>query len=64
MKAHFRQSMVWLHTWASVVSGWLLFFVFVTGTASFFMYDVTRWMEPERPLELPLAQAPQAVQAG
>jgi uncharacterized iron-regulated membrane protein len=64
MKNHFRQSMVWLHTWASVVIGWVLFFVFVTGTASFFMYDVTRWMEPERPLELPLAQAPQAVQAG
>jgi len=63
MKSYFRQSMVWLHTWGSVVIGWLLFFVFITGTASFFMYDVTRWMEPERPLELALVRASQAVQA-
>ncbi|ODU57783.1 MAG: hypothetical protein ABT02_16345 [Comamonadaceae bacterium SCN 68-20] len=63
MKAHFRQSMVWLHTWASVVSGWLLFFVFVTGTASCFLYDTTRWMEPERPLELVSRHAPAAAQA-
>lgn len=63
MKAYFRQSMAWLHTWGSVVIGWLLFFIFVTGTASCFMYDTTRWMEPERPLELTLRQAPPAVQA-
>lgn len=63
MKAHFRQSMAWLHTWGSVVIGWLLFFVFVTGTASCFLVDTTRWMEPERPLELAFGQAPQAVQA-
>lgn len=63
MKAHFRQSMVWLHTWASVVIGWLLFFVFVTGTASCFLYETTRWMEPERPLELVSRHAPAATQA-
>lgn len=62
MKPHFRQSMVWLHTWGSLVIGWLLFFIFVTGTASFFMYDLTRWMEPERPLETSVRQAPQALQ--
>jgi len=63
MKSHFRQSMAWLHTWASLLIGWLLFFIFVTGTASFFMYDLTRWMEPERPLETGIRQAPQARQA-
>lgn len=63
MKSHFRQSMSWLHTWGSLVIGWLLFFIFVTGTASFFMYDVTRWMEPERPLQTTIRQAPQAQQA-
>ena len=54
--------MAWLHTWSSVVIGWLLFFVFVTGSASCFMYDITRWMEPERPLEQTFP-APQATQA-
>lgn len=63
MKTYFRQSMAWLHTWASLVVGWLIFFIFVTGTASYFMVDLTRWMEPERPLEVGLAAAPQATQA-
>lgn len=63
MKNHFRQSMVWFHTWASVIIGWLLFFVFVTGTVSCFLYEVTRWMEPERPLETTLSHAPSATQA-
>lgn len=31
-----RQSMSWLHTWASLVLGWLLYAIFVTGTLSFF----------------------------
>lgn len=62
MKTYFRQSMAWLHTWSSLVTGWAIFFIFVTGTASYFMYDITRWMEPERPLEVGLQQAPQAEQ--
>ena len=32
MKAAFRQSMAWLHTWAGLVVGWVLFFMFLTGT--------------------------------
>lgn len=63
MKANFRQNMAWLHTWGSLSIGWFLFFIFVTGTASFFMYDITRWMEPERPLEVHLQQTSQAQQA-
>lgn len=31
-----RQSMSWLHTWASLILGWLLYAIFVTGTLSFF----------------------------
>ena len=50
MKEHFRQSMAWLHTWAGLVVGWLLFFVFVMGTGAYFKDEITRWMEPERPL--------------
>ncbi len=28
----FRQAMSWLHTWAGLVLGWLLFAIFLTGT--------------------------------
>ena len=31
-----RQSMSWLHTWASLILGWLLYAIFLTGTLSFF----------------------------
>lgn len=43
--------MAWLHTWSGLVVGWVLFFVFVTGTAGYFTFEITRWMEPERPLQ-------------
>ncbi|ENO90447.1 PepSY-associated TM helix domain-containing protein [Thauera linaloolentis] len=48
MKEHFRQSMAWLHTWSGLIVGWVLFFVFVTGTAGYFQYQITQWMQPER----------------
>lgn len=50
MKEGFRQSMGWLHTWAGLVVGWVLFFVFITGTAGYFDTEIDRWMQPERPL--------------
>ncbi|MDH4990670.1 PepSY-associated TM helix domain-containing protein [Aquamicrobium lusatiense] len=46
----FRQSMAWLHTWTGLVVGWVLFFVFVTGTAGYVDDEITRWMKPELPL--------------
>lgn len=49
MKEGFRQCMAWLHTWTGLVVGWVLFFVFATGTPGYFQYDITRWMQPERP---------------
>ncbi|PEQ13568.1 peptidase [Novosphingobium sp. PC22D] len=52
MKETLRQTMAWLHTWVGLVAGWVLFFVFVTGTAGYFQQEITRWMEPERPLEV------------
>lgn len=39
--------MAWLHTWTGLVLGWVLFAIFVTGTASFFQEEITRWMTPE-----------------
>jgi len=49
MKGNFRQSMKWLHTWVGLVVGWILFFMFLTGTLGYFYQEITRWMEPERP---------------
>lgn len=56
MKEDFRQSMAWLHTWVGLVVGWVLFFVFVTGTAGYFAYEIDRWMRPELPLATDVAQ--------
>lgn len=52
MHNSFRQSMAWLHTWTGLVVGWVLFFVFVTGTAGYVQYEITRWMRPEVPMEV------------
>lgn len=42
-----RQSMSWLHTWASLILGWLLYAIFLTGTLSFFQNEISTWMKPE-----------------
>lgn len=47
MKAGFRQSMAWLHTWSGLLVGWLLFAIFLTGTASYFRPEISHWMRPE-----------------
>lgn len=47
MKAGFRQSMAWMHTWTGLLLGWLLFVIFVSGTAAYFQEEITRWMQPE-----------------
>ncbi|WP_312304000.1 PepSY-associated TM helix domain-containing protein [Diaphorobacter nitroreducens] len=43
----FRQAMAWLHTWAGLLLGWLLFAIFVTGTLSYFKPEFNHWMRPE-----------------
>ena len=47
MKGSFRQSMAWLHTWSGLIVGWVLFAIFVTGTASYYRPEISRWMQPE-----------------
>ncbi len=42
-----RQSMSWIHTWLGLIAGWILFAMFLTGTASYFRPEITRWMQPE-----------------
>ncbi len=50
MKDTFRKSMRWFHTWTSLVLGWLLFFMFLTGTIGYFEKEISRWMQPELPM--------------
>jgi uncharacterized iron-regulated membrane protein len=53
MKEGFRQAMAWLHTWAGLLFGWLLFAIFLTGTLAYFKDETSHWMQPEitaRPL--------------
>lgn len=43
--------MTWLHTWAGLLPGWLLYFIFITGTLGYFENEITRWMSPEVPIQ-------------
>lgn len=47
MSGRFRQSQAGLHTWTGLLMGWLLFLVFVTGTAAFYREGLNRYMHPE-----------------
>lgn len=44
-----RQAMAWLHTWMGLLCGWLLYFMFVTGTLGYVDTEIDRWMRPELP---------------
>jgi uncharacterized iron-regulated membrane protein len=57
VKGGLRQSMASLHTWTGLVPGWILFVIFLFGTAAFFDQEVSRWMRPE------LTVAPVSTQA-
>ena len=46
MEKTFRDSMQWLHTWAGVCLGTVLFAVFWMGTLSVFDRAIDRWMRP------------------
>jgi uncharacterized iron-regulated membrane protein len=58
--------MSWLHTWLGLVAGWLLYFVYLTGTLGYVDKEIDYWMTPDRPFfaepgpqrqQLSLAQA-------
>jgi uncharacterized iron-regulated membrane protein len=46
MERTFGKSMDWLHTWAGVVLGSLLFVIFWMGSLSVFDREIDRWMMP------------------
>lgn len=57
MKGPLRKTMTWLHTWSSILLGWLLFAIFLTGTLSYFRMEITHWMTPEAHVAAPSEQA-------
>ena len=48
-----RKSMAWLHTWAGVVIGSVLFAIFWMGSLSTFDREFDRWMQPGVRLHAP-----------
>jgi len=54
--ANFRQHSLALHSWAGLLVGWVLFFIFVTGTLGYFDTEIDRWMQPELPVQSAPAQ--------
>lgn len=64
MRNGFRQTMAWLHTWSGLLVGWVLFFIFLTGTTGYFDVEIDRWMQPERPLARPAPVVAEAVAVG
>jgi len=57
----FRQSQSVLHTWSGLVVGWVLFLIFIAGTAAYWKEELTRWMQPE--IGLPADSATAVTQA-
>jgi uncharacterized iron-regulated membrane protein len=55
-------AMAWLHTWLGVLFGWLLYFMFITGTVGYLDTEIDRWMRPELPLAT-VSQTPSATGA-
>lgn len=63
MKDYFRQSMAWLHTWVGLLLGWVLYFMFITGTAGYLDTEIDRWMKPELPVSQLLVPTEDVAQA-
>lgn len=53
MHPEFRATMAWLHTWAGVILGALMFVMFFMGTLSVFKVEIDRWMLPQSRVEAP-----------
>ncbi|BBU63747.1 iron uptake protein (plasmid) [Methylosinus sp. C49] len=47
MKGSFFRSMLWLHGWAGLLAGWLLYAIFLTGSATYYRSEISHWMRPE-----------------
>ena len=47
MHKSIRQSMAWLHSWTGLLLGWVIFAIFLMGTASYYRHEVNLWMQPQ-----------------
>lgn len=47
MHKSIRQSMAWLHSWTGLLLGWVIFAIFLMGTASYYRHEINLWMQPE-----------------
>lgn len=56
--------MALVHTWSGLLVGWVLFFVFLTGTFGYLNTEVTRWMKPEIRSAAALPPAAELLPAG
>ncbi len=63
MSQGFRQSQAVLHTWSGLVVGWVLYLIFIAGTASYWRVELTRWMQPELTLPASTGTALEQAQA-
>jgi uncharacterized iron-regulated membrane protein len=52
-----RQTMSDLHIWTGLLAGWILYAMFLTGTASYFRDEISQWMRPDVPAQLQLVDA-------
>jgi len=64
MNLSFRARMSTLHTWTGLLLGWVLYFMFVTGTLGYFDTEIDRWMKPELPKAQYVSNPVQAIQTG
>lgn len=62
MKLSFRARMSVLHTWTGLLLGWVLYFMFVTGTLGYLDTEIDRWMKPELPEAQYVSNPSQAIQ--
>ena len=56
----FRKAMAWLHNWAGIVTGWVIYIIVLSGTLSVFRPEIGIWMRPE--LQGRIATPAQALQ--
>lgn len=57
-----RQTMSDLHIWVGLLAGWLLYAMFLTGTASYFRNEISQWMRPELPAQREVPDAADVAQ--
>lgn len=57
-----RQTMSDLHSWSGLLAAWVLYAMFLTGTAAYFRDEMSQWMRPELPAQKVVPEIAQVVQ--